>query len=128
MDRLTYQGQCFARMAAAMYADRCTIRRVTKSKAADMGDLVDDEILAIDIPCRLRIASANEMAFAGGLEGNVAFTVRLPAWKDDAVLTLDSNCFLDIAARGEVEAHTLAVVAPLPYSGLLLEAVTERRT
>jgi len=129
VDRLTAQGQAFSVMATAMYTDRCTIRRVSKVKGADMGNTNSETILASDVPCRLQPSSAQEREVAGATEGSTAYTVRLPYWQNDVPVALDSTCYLDIAAReGGVEAQTLHVVAPLPGSGTKLDAVAERTT
>ena len=128
MDRLTATGQAFATSAAAMYVDRCTIRRRVSTKAPDGGNLVTQQIIASDVPCRLSASSADERLTAGAPEGRTAYTVRMPAWQGEIPIRLDSECFLDIAARGRVEAQSLAVVAPLPSSGLKLDAVAVRQS
>ena len=116
-------------MAAAMYEDRATIRRRVRTKATDGGNLVADEILASDIPIRIKPSSAQEKEIAGATEASTAYTVRMPAWQETVPLVLDSKCFLDIAARdGGVEAQTLSVVAPLPSTGSMLDAVAVRQT
>ena len=129
MDRTTFTGQAFDTMASAMYDDRATIRRRVRTKATDGGNLVADEVLASDVPIRIKPSTAQEKEIAGATEGSTAFTVRMPAWQADVPLTLDSKCFLDIAARdGGVEAQTLTVVAPLPSTGSMLDAVATRQT
>lgn len=128
MDRLTAQGQALATIVAAMYTDRCVIRRVSKVKGADMGNRNSETILASAVPVRLTPASATERQIAGATEGATAYKVRLAPWQGDVPVELDSTCYLDIAARGRVEAQTLHVIAPLPSSGLKLEAVAERQT
>lgn len=126
MDRITAHGRLHASIMAAQYDDRCTIRRIGKTTGADMGSRSTETIIATDVPCKLSASSGDERVIAGATEGRTALTVRMPAWEGVRPLDLDSNCYLDIAARGEVEAQTLHVIAPLPSSGLKLEAVTER--
>lgn len=128
MDRLTAQGQAFSVAAATMYTDRCTIRRVSKVKGSDMGNTNSETILATGLPCRLSSSSATERQIAGATEGSTAYTVRIPYWQNGAPVRLDSTCYLDIAAReGGVPAQTLHVIAPLPGSGTMLDAVAERQ-
>jgi hypothetical protein len=122
MDRLTAQGQAFAIIAAAMYTDRCTIRRRRSTKVG-LDTTFASEVLASNVPCRIRPSSAYEKETAGATQGSTAYTVRMPAWDGQTPLILDSKCLLDIAARGEVEAQTLTVIAPLPSSGTKLDAV-----
>lgn len=127
MDRLTAQGKALEVITAAAYDDRCTIRRVSKVKGADMGNTNRETILATDVPCRLSPSSAQEREIAGAQEGSTAYTVRFPYWQNGAPITLDSTCYLDIAAReGGVASQTLHVVAPLPGSGTKIDAVAER--
>jgi hypothetical protein len=52
----------------------------------------------------------------------------MPAWQGNTPITLDSLCSLDVAARGEIASYTLTVIAPLPSSGLKVDAVTERQS
>lgn len=128
MDRLTTQGQAFEVMAGAMYTDRCTIRRVSKVKGADMGSTNSEMILASNVPCRLSPASAQERQIAGATEGSTAYTVRIPYWQEGTPITLDSTCYFDIAARELVAAQTLHVIAPLPGSGTKIDAVAEKQS
>jgi len=128
MDRLTAQGHAFATSSAAMYDDRCTIRRVSKTKGADMGNKSVETILATDVPCKLSPASAQERQVAGATEGSTAYKVRIPFWTGSEPLQLDSACYFDIAARGRVEAQTLHVIAPLRGSGTRIDAVAERQS
>jgi hypothetical protein len=123
MDRTTTQGQAFETIAGAMYDDRCTIRRRVMTKDTAGGNVPVNQILASDVPVKIRPASVSEVEFAGATQGRSVFAVRLPAWQGETPIDLSSPCFLDIAARGEVEAHTLSVVAPLPSSGARLDAV-----
>jgi len=127
MDRLTAQGQAFATAQRAMYSDSCTIRRVVTTKGADLGNLSTSQVVVSNVPLRIKESSASEMQIAGMTQGIVGYTVRMPAWNGNTPINLTSNDFLDIAARGEVEAYTLSVVAPLPSSGVMLEAVAERQ-
>lgn len=116
-------------MAAAMYVDRLTIRRVSKVKGADMGNTNTETVLASDVPCRLKASSAQERQIAGATEGSTAYTVRMPYWQNETPIQLDSTCYLDIAARdGGVAAQTLHVIAPLPGSGTLIDVVVERQS
>lgn len=128
MDLLTKKGKMFANIAEKMYTDRCTIRKVSKAKGADMGNTNSQTILAANVPCRLSPASAQERLTAGATEGSTTYAVRIPYWQDDTPIRLDSTCYLDIAARGEVEAQTLHVIAPLPGSGTKIDAVAERQS
>ncbi len=128
MDRLTAQGKAYSTVQAAEYTDRCTIRRVSKGKGSDLGNMNVETVLATNVPLRLKVSSATERDIAGAREGSTAYTVRLAAWQNGVLVQLDSTCYLDIAARGEVEAQTLHVIAPLHQSGLKLEAVTERQS
>lgn len=127
MDRLTAQGKAFASHAEAAYDDRCTIRKVSKVKGADMGNTNSETILATDVPCRLSSPTAQERQIAGATEGSTAYMVRIPYWQNDTPITLDSTCYFDIAAReGGVPAQTLHVIAPLPGSGTKIDAVAEK--
>lgn len=127
-DRWTRQGQSRARSAERRYVDRCTIRRVGKSKGTDGGNTNRETILATGVPVKLEAASAEERQIAGATEGSTVYKVRIPYWQSDAPIDLDSTCYLDIAARGEVEAQTLSVVAPLSGSGTKLDAVAVRQS
>lgn len=127
-DRTTQQGQAFETIAGAMYDDRCTIRRRVTTKSSSGGNLVNDQIVAADVPVRINPSSAQEKEIAGATQGSTAFTVRMPAWQNETPIDLSSPCFLDIAARDGVEAHTLSVVAPLPSSGAKLDAVAVEQT
>lgn len=130
MDRSTQTGKMFADMAAAMYDDRCVIRRRNSTKSPDGGNLVTESIVASDVPCRLSASSADEKLTAGAPEGRTAYTVRMPMYHNEILIKLDSECFLDIAAHeGGVEAQSLAVVAPLPGgSGAKIDAVAIRQS
>lgn len=128
MDRSTFTGQTFETMAAAMYEDRATIKRRVSTKGPDGGNLISDQILASDVPIRIRPSSAQEKEIAGATQGSTAYTIRIPAWQGPVPIRLDSDCFLDIAARGEVEARSLSIVAPLPGTGSKLDAVAVGKT
>lgn len=128
MDRTTAQGQAFETIAAAQYDDRATIRRRVTTKSSSGGNVVNDEIVAENVPVKIKPSSAQEKEIAGATEASVAYTVRMPAWQNSEPIKLTSPCFLDIAARGDVEAHTLSVVAPLPSSGAKLDAVAIEQT
>lgn len=130
MDRLTAQGQVFGTMARAMYVDRCTIRQRTNTKTASGANLPGVNVIASDVPIKIRPASADEKEVAGALQGSTAFSVSIPSWQGQTVTELDSTCSLEIAARaeGKVEAQTLQVVAPLPSSSSKLKAVAVRQS
>ena len=128
MDRLTRQGQANANTAERKYTDRCSIRRVSKTKGADMGNKSVETTLASDVPCSLSPASAREREIAGATQGSTAFKGRIPYWQGDTPIQIDSTCYFDIAARGRVEAQTLHVIAPLPGSGTRIDAVAERQS
>lgn len=128
MDRQTFTGQTFETIARAQYEDRATIRRRVSTKAPDGGNLVSDQIIASDVPIRIKPSTAQEREIAQATEGTTTYTVRMPAWKDQTLIKLDSDCFVDIAARGEVEARSLAIVAPLPGTGVKLDAVATGKT
>jgi hypothetical protein len=125
-DRLTRQGKAHSASALRKFTDRCTIRKVSKVKGPDMGNVNRETILASDVPCKLSPSSADERQIAGATEGRAAYTVRIPFWQGDTPIDVDSTCYFDIAARGEVEAQTLHVIAPLPGSGTKIDAVAER--
>lgn len=127
MDLLTAKGKMFANAAKDKYTDRCTIRKLSKVKGADMGNTNRETIIATDVPCRLSPSSAQERQIAGATEGAAVYTVRLPYWQDDTPIQVDSTCYFDIAAReGGVGAQTLHCIAPLPDSGTRIDAVAER--
>lgn len=127
MDRLTTQGKALSVIRAATYTDRCTIKRKVSQKSG-LDTTYTQQIVAVDVPVQIKPASAAERQIAGATQGSTAYSVRLPAWQGDSVIDLDSKCFLEIAARGEVEAQTLQVIAPLSSSGVKLEAVAVRQS
>jgi hypothetical protein len=114
-------------MSEAMYEDRMTIRRRAVTKDTSGGNLPRDQVIASDVPCRIKPSTVGEKQIAGATQTATAYTVRSPRLQSDQPIKLDSSCFLDIAARGEVEAHTLSVVAPLPHTGHV-DAVTVRQS
>lgn len=126
MDRLTAQSQAFATIAQAVYTDRCTIKRKVSTKSG-LDTTFTQQIVATNVPCRLRPSSAEEKQIAQATQGSTAYTVRIPMWQGQSVIEIDSKCFLEIAARGKVEAQTLQVVAPLPSSGAGIDAVAIRQ-
>lgn len=128
MDRTTQVGRDFAIMARAMYDDRCTIVRRVSTKSG-LDTVSASQVIATDVPVRIKPSSASEKETAGATVGSTAFTVRMPAWDGDSVIQLDSKCYLEVEARdGGVEAQTLNVIAPLPSSGLKLDAVAVRQS
>lgn len=127
MDRETAQSQGFASFTKAAYRDRCTIKRKVSAKSG-LDTTYTQEIVATDVPVRLRPSTAQERQVAGATQGSTAFTARIPAWQGQDIIEIDSKCFLEIAARGKVEAQTLQVVAPLPSSGAGIDAVAIRQT
>lgn len=126
MDRLTAQSQAFSTIAKAVYSDRCTIKRKVSAKSG-LDTTYTHEIVATDVPVRLRPSTAQERQVAGATQGSTAFTARIPSWQGGNVIEIDSKCFLEIAARGKVEAQILQVVAPLPSSGAGIDAVVIRQ-
>lgn len=126
-DRLTRQGQAFAGAARRMYTDRCNIVRRVSTKSG-LDNVLSPQTIATDVPVKIKPSSAEEKQIAGATVGSTAFTVRMPAWDGDTPLALDAQCILEIAARDKVEAHALSVVAPLPSSGVKLEAVAVRQS
>lgn len=124
MDRLTAQGKAFATSSAAMYTDRMTIRRRTSKSGPHGGQIPGAiEVLASNVPCRVRPASASEKQLAGETRGETALLVKAPAWQGSELIEIDATCEIEIAARGPVRAQTLKVVAPLPNQGLTFEVV-----
>lgn len=128
MDRLTAQAQVFAVASRAMYTDRMTIRRPASTKGATAGNVPSTaEVLATDIPCRIRPASADERELAGATQGTNAFVVKAPALDGSSLIQIDSKCELVIAARGHVPAQTLKAVSPLPNQGMSFEVVATKQ-
>jgi len=93
-----------------------------------MGNSNSETILASNVPCRISPSSANERMVAGAVEGVASFTVRLPFWQGDHPITVGSTCLLDIHAREETPAQTLAVIAPLPGSSTKIDMVAIRQS
>jgi hypothetical protein len=127
MGRLTAQGKAFASHAEVAYEDHCTIRRRVVTKDSGGGNLPRDQIIASNVPCRIKPSSVGEKQLAGATQSATAYTVRVPRLHLGQSLRIDSTCFLDIAARDEVEAQTLSVVAPLPHTGYV-DAVAVRQS
>lgn len=127
MDRLTAQSKGFESFTKAAYGDKCTIKRKVSSKQG-LDTIYSHQVIAVNVPCRKWPSTADERQVAGATQGSTAYTVRLSLWQGDSVIDLDSTCFLEIAARGKVEAQTLQVVAPLPSSGAGIDAVAIRQS
>lgn len=126
MDRLTAQELAFSTIAKATYSDRCTITRKVSAKSG-LDTTYTHQVVATDVPIRLRPSSAQEREVAGAVQGTTAYTARIPLYQNGNVIELDSKCFIEIAARGKVEAKTLQVIAPLPSSGAGIDAVAIRQ-
>lgn len=129
MDRLTTTGLAFSVMAKAMYVDRMTIRRQTSTKGPTGGNILGlPVILAANVPCRIKPASAAEREIAGATEAITAFTIRAPAFSEDSeLIEIDERCELVIAARdGGVPEQILKCVAPLPNNGVTFEVVATK--
>ena len=123
-DRLTNQGRIFRNIAAAQYRDRMTIRRRASKSGPHGGQLPGEpEVLATNVPCRVRPATASETQRAGQTEGETALLVKAPAWQGSGLIAIDATCEIEIAARGPVPAQVLKVVAPLPNQSLTFEVV-----
>lgn len=122
-DRLTIIGKGIATARAAMYSDRCTIRRVSKMKGADMGNVNTETVLASDVPCRIRPASATEREIAAATEATVVYAVRMPAWQSSERVTIDSQCEIELAFRDGAASPSdrLRVVAPLNNQGTAVD-------
>lgn len=84
-------------------------------------------VLASDVPCRVKPASASEKQLAGATQGDLALLVRMPAWQGAELIEIDARCEIIIAARGGMPAQTLKAIAPLPNQGLTLEVVGTRQ-
>lgn len=110
-----------------MYVDRCTIKRRVSTKVG-LDTTYAPETLATSVPCRIKPSSASERETAGATQGVTTYTVRMPQWHGDAVIVIDSKCYLEIAARGEVDAQTLNIIAPLPSPSGTLDAVAIRQS
>lgn len=124
MDLLTEKGKMFGNIAIEMYTDRMTIRRQTSTKGPAGGNLPSTPvILASNVPCRIRPASATEREVAGATQGANAFLVKAPAWQGSDLIQIDATCELVIAARDSIPEQVLKVVAPLSNQGLTLEVV-----
>lgn len=114
-------------MAAAMYDDRCTIRRLTSTTGTHGGQIPGSPtVLATDVPCRTRPASATERQVAGATQGETALVIKMPAWHNDAPLTVEARCEIEIAARDAIAAQVLKIIAPLPNQGISIEVVATK--
>lgn len=123
-DRLTEQGRVFGNVSRAMYGDRMTIRRRAPKSGPHGGQLPGAPVvLASNVPCRVRPATASEKQLAGQTTGETALRVKAPAWQGSELIEIDATCEIEIAARGPVPAQILKVVAPLPNQGLTFEVV-----
>lgn len=128
MDRLTATSEVFQSFAAAAYDDHATIKRKVSSKVG-LDTSYTHQVIASNVPVRIRPSSASEKEVVGAEQGSTHFTVRMSAKDVHGLAELDSTCILEIAAvSGRVEAHSLNVIAPLPSASGVLDAVTVRQS
>lgn len=124
MDLLTKKGQMFGNIAEKMYTDRMTIRRQTTTKGPAGGNIPGAPlILASNVPCRIKPASANERELAGATQGANAYLIKSPAWQGSELIQIDATCEIVIAARDIIPEQILKVIAPLSNQGLTIEVV-----
>jgi len=128
VDRLTAQGRAFSTAAAAMYTDRMIVRRQTSTSGPHGGSIpAPPTILATNVPCRYRPASAQETELAGATFGSAAYYIKAPALQGSRLIEIDARCEVEIAARhGGVPAQVLKVVAPLANQGVAIEFVATK--
>lgn len=112
--------------APAFLPDLMTIRRPTSTKGPTGGNLPGaPQVLASNVPCKLRAPSGREIEIAGATQGGLVVVVKTPSWHSSGFLIVDSKCEL-LIAEGTQPAQTLKVIVQLPNSGPFTEILTTR--
>ncbi len=127
MSRLGAQAKAFQSFTGAAYEDRCTIRRKISAKSG-LDTTYSTSVIASNVPCRIRPASASERELAAATEAATSYAVRMPFWQGLSPVSLDSTCSLDIAPRDRIADYTLHVIAPLPSSGTVIDTVAVKQS